>query len=113
MKEHVLPFQNSPVMQFFQCLVFVVIEAVAIKKGSANNLINFAFTFNNSSKLSTNPLINSTIVFYSLIPTTYLLSHQKTLIRTKVTAFLTFKTKHTVIPTSRLTLRNLARLARF
>ena len=30
MKEHVLPFQNSPVIQFFQCFVFVVIEAVAI-----------------------------------------------------------------------------------
>ena len=30
MKEHVLPFQNSPVIEFFQCSVFVVIEASAI-----------------------------------------------------------------------------------
>ena len=68
MKEHVLPFQNSPVIQFFQCLVFVVIEAVAIQKGSANNLINLAFTFIYSSKLTTNNLINSTI---SILPANY------------------------------------------
>ena len=87
MKEHVLPFQNSPVIQFFQCSVFVVIEAVAIQKGSVNNLIISAFTFNNSSKFTRNPFIISTIVFYSSIPTSSFLPHQKTLIRTKVTTF--------------------------
>ena len=49
----------------------------------------------------TNPLINLTIVFYSPIPTTSFLPHQKKLIRTKVTTLQTFKTKRTIIQTSR------------
>ena len=49
----------------------------------------------------TNPLINSTIVFYSPIPTTYFLPHQKTLIRTKATTLETSRTKRTIISTSR------------
>ena len=60
-----------------------------------------AFTFNFSSKITTNPLINSTIVFYSPIPTISFLPHQKTSIRTKVTTFQTFKAKRTIIQTSR------------
>ena len=39
---------------------------------------------NDSPKLTSNPSINSALVFYSLIPTTYFLLHQKTSIRTKV-----------------------------
>ena len=62
------------------------------------NKYNFTFilqhqktsiTFNNNSKFTPNPFIISTIVFYSPIPTTYFLPHQKTLIRT----LQTFKTK--------------------
>ena len=50
----------------------------------------------------TNPLINSIIVFYSSIPTTSFLPHQKSSIRTQVTALQTFiKAARTVIPTSR------------
>ena len=56
---------------------------------------------NDSPKLTTNTSINSTIVFYSLIPTTYFLPHRKTLITTKFASTQTFKTKRTVIPTSR------------
>ena len=56
---------------------------------------------NDSPKLTTNTSFNSTIVFYSPIPTTYFLPHQKILIRTKVTALQTFKATRTVIRTSR------------
>ena len=48
-----------------------------------------------------NTLINSTIAFYSPIPTTYFLPHQKTLIRTKVTLTQTFKAKRDIIQPSR------------
>ena len=56
---------------------------------------------NDSPKLTTNPSFNSTIVFYSPIPTTYFLPHQKSSIRTKVTSTQTFKAKRNIIPTSR------------
>ena len=59
------------------------------------------FTFNSSSKFTPNPFIISIIVFYSSIPTTSFLPHQKTLIRTKVTILKTFKTTRIVFPTSR------------
>ena len=54
-------------------------------------------------------ILNSTIVFYSSlyyklyspIPTTYILPHQKILIRKKVTTLQTFKTKRNIFLTSR------------
>ena len=78
-----------------------MIDLTVYLESSANNLINCAFTFNDSLKLTSNPLINSTNVFYSPIPTTYFLPHQKTLIRTQVTTFQTFKEKRTIIRKSR------------
>ena len=54
-----------------------------------------SFAFLDSSKFTTNSSINSTIVFYSPIPTISFLPHQKTLIRTKVTLAQTFKAKRT------------------
>ena len=60
------------------------------------------FTFNNSSKFTTNSyLLTQLLVFYSPIPTTYFLPHQKILIRKKVTTLQTFKTKRIIFLTSR------------
>ena len=63
---------------------------------------NYISTFQ-TAQTTKNPLINSTIVFYSPIPTTYFLPHQKTLIRTEVTTYQTFKATRTLIRTSEST----------
>ena len=74
------------------CFGFLCFEGLVENRGS--------FAFLDISKLTTNPLINSTIVFYSPIPTKYFLPHQKILTRTKVTTSQTFKSKRTIVQTS-------------
>ena len=98
MKEHVQPLENENTFnEKYDFHSLLLRPWPFIKKV----VLTIKFTFNNSSKFMTNPLINSITVFYSSIPTTSFLPHQKLSIRTQVTAPQTFRTVRTVIPTSR------------